>query len=233
MIFYYLFALFLLVYLHQYVYLLGDQFLFKYYIKNDEILDKFNLYKRRYIIKNLWKSAILALILLSTSLSVVDGFFYKTWSPTIFLVWGTLYVSLDLSGLVYVRGLPITTKIHHIVVCILGTLNSVTNYNSPGYYRSILIYTYFSIVPFIVNFYLGYRYLETNDNRRKVVGIWSYYIYSISLICNIISQLVFFYLQPFEWSILFYMLMFTMIINDDIKLIQFLRKESKLTITSS
>ena len=233
MIFYYLFALFLLVYLHQYVYLLGDQILFKYYITNDEILDKFNLYKRRYIIKNLWKSAILFLVLLTTTLSVIDGFFYNIWSPTIFLIWGTLYVSLDLSGLVYVRGLPVPTKIHHIVVCILGTLNSITDYNISGYYRSILIYTYFSIVPFIVNFYLGYRYLETNDNRRKLVGYISYYIYSISLICNIISQIVFFILQPFQWSILFYLLMFTMIINDDIKLIQFLRKESKLTITSS
>jgi hypothetical protein len=232
MIFYYLFALFLLVYLHQYVYLLGDQILFKYYIKNDEILDKFNLYKRRYIIKNLWKSAILALILLSTSLSVVDGFFFQTWSPTVFLVWGTLYVSLDLSGLVYVRGLPIATKIHHIVVCILGTLNSLADYNLSGYYRSILIYTYFSIVPFIVNFYLGYRYLESNDSRRKWVGQLSYYIYTISLICNLIGQCVFFLSQPFEWSILFYLAMFTMIINDDIKLIQFLSKESKLTIIS-
>jgi hypothetical protein len=233
MIFYYLFALFLLVYLHQYVYLLGDQILFKYYITNDEILDKFNLYKRRYIIKNLWKSAILFFILIATTLSVIDGFFYNIWSPTVFLIWGTLYVSLDLSGLVYVRGLPVPTKIHHIVVCILGTLNSITDYNISGYYRSILIYTYFSIVPCIVNFYLGYRYLESNDCRRKWVGQLSYYIYSISLICNIIAQLVFFILQPFQWSILFYLLMFTMIINDDIKLIQFLRKESKLTITSS
>lgn len=233
MIFYYLFALFFLVYLHQYVYLLGDQILFKYYIKNEEISDKFNLYKRRYIIKNLWKSAILSMILLTTSLSIVDGFFYEIWSPTVFLIWGTLYVSLDLSGLVYVRGLPIATKIHHIVVCILGTLNSVANYTLSGYYRSILIYTYFSIVPFIVNFYLGYRYLETNDNRRKMVGYFSYYIYSFSLVCNIISQSIFFYSQPFEWSILFYILMFTMIINDDIKLIQFLKKESKITITSS
>ena len=233
MIFYYLFSIFILVYLHQYVYLLGDQILFKYYIKNDEILDKFSLYKRRYIIKNLWKSAILSLILLTTSLSIVDGFFYQLWSPTVFLFWGTIYVSLDLSGLVYVRGLPIATKIHHVVVCILGTLNSITDYNMPGYYRSILIYTYFSIVPFIVNFYLGYRYLELNDNRRKMVGYLSFYIYLFSLICNIISQIVFFYMQPFQWSILFYIAMFTMIINDDIKLIQFLRKESILTITSS
>lgn len=233
MIFYYLFSIFILVYLHQYVYLLGDQILFKYYIKNDEILDKFSLYKRRYIIKNLWKSAVLSLILLTTSLSIVDGFFYQLWSPTVFLFWGTIYVSLDLSGLVYVRGLPIATKIHHVVVCILGTLNSITDYNMPGYYRSILIYTYFSIVPFIVNFYLGYRYLELNDNRRKMVGYLSFYIYLFSLICNIISQIVFFYMQPFQWSILFYIAMFTMIINDDIKLIQFLRKESILTITSS
>ena len=41
---------------------------------------------------------------------------------------------------------------HHIVVNILGIVNAQTDYNMPGYYRSILIYTYFSIIPFLVNF---------------------------------------------------------------------------------
>ena len=223
---YYFSSLAFLVFLHQYVYLIGDILLFKFYITDDKIVDKFSLYKRRYIIKNLWKSAMLALIMIAGTIGFIDGFFNEIWSNLTFLVWGTFYVSLDLSGLVYVHGLPVATKVHHIVVCILGTLNAFADYNFPGYYHSILIYTYFSIVPFIVNFYLGYRYLETNNNRRKIVAKISYIVYSLSLVTNIISQCIFFYTETFSLSIIFYILMFSMIMNDDIKLIRFLRTEA-------
>lgn len=215
-----------LVFLHQYVYIIGDILLFKFYITDEKIADKLTFYKRRYIIKNLWKSSMLALIMISGTISFIDGFFSNIWSNLNFFVWGTFYVSLDLSGLVYVRGLPIATKVHHLVVCILGTLNAVADYNVPGYYRSILIYTYFSIVPFIVNFYLGYRYLEINESRRKAVSKVSYYIYSFSLILNICCQVLFFYNEIFSLSILFYIVMFALIINDDIKLIRFLKNEA-------
>jgi hypothetical protein len=215
-----------LVYLHQYVYIIGDILLFKFYITDDKIADKLTFYKRRYIIKNLWKSSMLALIMLVGTISLIDGFLNELWSNLTFFIWGTFYVSLDLSGLIYVRGLPIATKVHHIVVCILGTLNCITDYNVSGYYRSILIYTYFSIVPYIVNFYLGYRYLEINDSRRKVIAKISYYVYSLSLMLNIFCQILFFYSEVFSFTILFYLVMFALIMNDDIKLIRFLKNEA-------
>jgi len=215
-----------LVFLHQYVYIIGDILLFKFYITSEKIADKLTLYKRRYIIKNLWKSAILALIMIAATISFIDGFFNQLWSNLTFFIWGTIYVSLDLSGLVYVRGLPIATKVHHTVVCILGILNSVTDYNVPGYYRSILIYTYFSIVPFIVNFYLGYRYLEIDEVRRKLIAKISYYIYGLSLFINICCQAIFFYTETFSFTLLFYIFMFSLIMNDDIKLIRFLKNEA-------
>ena len=226
MLSYYLFSLSFLVYLHKYVYMFGESLLFNYYITDSTIADKFSLYKRRYVVKNLWKSAMLSLIMLTSSLSFLDGFINGIWSNLTFNVWGVLYVALDLSGLVYVRGLPTATKVHHIVVCILGTLNSLADYNVPGYYRSILIYTYFSIVPFIVNFYLGYRYLENDLIRRKIVARASNYIYTASLTANILCQLAFFWFEPFHWSIIAYFAMYCMIINDDIKLIKFLRAEA-------
>jgi len=219
-------ALAFLVFLHQYVYIIGDILLFKFYITDEKIADKFTLYKRKYIIKNLWKSSMLGLIMISATISFIDGFLNNIWSNLTFFVWGTFYVSLDLSGLVYVRGLPIATKVHHSVVCILGTLNAIADYNVSGYYRSILIYTYFSIVPFIVNFYLGYRYLETNDIRRKIISKVSYYIYSFSLVLNIVCQIIFFYNEVFSLTIIFYIAMFLMIMNDDIKLIRFLKNDA-------
>jgi hypothetical protein len=221
---YYFSSLAFLVYLHQYVYFFGDKLLHRCF--DDIVTDKFSLYKRRYVIKNLWKSGMLALILMTSTIAFFDGFLNCIWSNLNFLVWGTLYVALDLSGLIYVRGLPAATKVHHTVVCILGTLNAFADYNVPGYYRSILIYTYFSILPFIVNFYLGYRYLEQNTDRRKLIARISYLVYGLSLSLNIFCQFIFFYYEPFNWTILFYTAMYAMIMNDDIKLIQFLRLEA-------
>lgn len=214
-----------MIYLHQYVYDAGDYLLARYII-TEENKKQFHFYKYRYITKNIWKSFMLFFIWVACTPVFLEGFFQERWSPLSFLCWGTLYVSLDVSGLVYVRGLPITTKAHHTTVFIFGLLNFIANYEIPNYSRSLLIYSYFSIVPCIVNFYLGYRYLEIIDDRRKLVAKISYWIYTASLSMNIMCQLFFFYFMEFHWSIIFYIFFFSIIIMDDLKLIKFLSKES-------
>jgi len=250
MLVYYLIYLSFLVYLHKYVYILGDKLLLQFFkdgaittetlrrLSNENILKtnnnekenneniSFSPYKRKYITKNIWKSFMLLLILIGASLQFLDGFVNNVWSNLSFKTWGTVYVALDLSGLIYVKGLPIATVIHHIVVNILGIVNAQTDYNMPGYYRSILIYTYFSIIPFLVNFYLGYRYLDTNEYRKKRLAYYSYRLYQFSLFFNIFSQLVFFITEPLHYSIVFYFVLYCLILNDDIKLIVFLRREA-------
>jgi len=223
----YIMFLSFLVYLHKYVYAAGDELLLKFNkTKPDLVLTPF---KKKYIIKNIWKSAVLLLILISGSIAVFDGFFNNVWSNLTFFVWGTVYVSLDLSGLIFVRGLPTATKIHHSIVIVLGSLNAITDYYEPGYYRSILIYTYFSIVPFIVNFYLAYRYLECNQIKKKTVAKISSIIYAVSLGTNVLCNLIFFATEPFSWTIVFYFASYSLIMNDDIKLIRFLLDESLYT----
>lgn len=213
--------LFFIVYLQKYIYYFGDNLLLKHYS------NELSFYKRRYIIKNIWKSFLLFIILLSNITTFFDGFVNNKWSNLSFKFWGTIYASVDLGGLYYVRGLPKETIIHHIIVNILGFLNFITDYNLSGYYRSMLIYTYFSVLPFIVNFYLGCRYLDKNKLRIKKIAKLSYYIYSLSLSLNILSQVIFFYSSKFSYSIFIYLFFYTLIINDDIKLIKFLRSESR------
>lgn len=213
-----------LVYLHQYVYQYGTDLLMNNYGNISDIV--LTPYKQKYIVKNIWKSCILFLIMIATSIPILDGFIRGIWSNWTFFIFGTIYVSLDLSGLIYVQGLPTATKIHHYVVCVLGTLNSMADYNFDGYYHSILIYTYFSIIPFIVNFYLGYRYLEQNQQRLKKLALISYYVYLCSLSVNVLSQFLFFITQPFRWTIVLYLLMYILIFNDDMKLIEFLKNSS-------
>lgn len=241
-----------LVYSHKFVYILGDKLLLNFFkdgtittetirrISNENILnynDKNNediglsSYKRKYITKNIWKSFILLIILIGASIQFIDGFINNVWSNLSFKTWGTIYVALDLSGLIYVRGLPLATVIHHVVVNILGIVNAQTDYNLPGYYRSILIYTYFSIVPFLVNFYLGYRYLDTNEYRKKKLAYYAYKIYQISLLLNLLCQFIFFMREPFHYSIILYFVLYCLILNDDIKLIIFLKKEACHPIT--
>jgi len=241
----YILCLSCLIYLHKYVYIIGNKILLTFF-KDDNLnntirrisdpnnsnINETNIsylseYKRKYVIKNIWKSFVLSIIMVGVTVNFIDGFFNNIWSNLSFKIWGTLYVSLDLSGLIYVRGLPTATIIHHLVVNILGIINSVTDYNEPGYYRSMLIYTYFSIVPFIVNFYLGYRYIDNNENRKNKLAQVAYKIYFTSLSLNILSQILFFTLSQFHYSLFFYIFLYSLIINDDIKLIKFLYNESK------
>ena len=251
-LFYYILSLSSLVYLHKYIYILGNNILLTFFkddniyntirrisdnnlinnnelnnINNDNNYSYLSEYKRKYVIKNIWKAFMLSIIMIGGTVQFIDGFFNNIWSNLSFKIWGTIYVSLDLSGLIYVRGLPTATVIHHIVVNILGLINSITDYNTDGYYRSMLIYTYFSILPFVVNFYLGYRYIDNNEVRKKKLAKIAYKVYFTSLSLNIISQILFFVISTYHHSIFFYIFLYCLIINDDIKLIKFLYCESK------
>jgi hypothetical protein len=208
-----------LVYLHKFVYQCGETFVFL--IAPDITVE----YKRKYIIKNIWKSFILVIIFIGSIVTFIDCFYNNIWTNLHYHLYGLLYVSLDVSGLYYVRGLPRETVIHHCVVLCLGSLNSIVDYMHSGYARSVIIYTFFSVVPCIVNFYLGYRYLEKNTRRLHKVCYLSYWIYKISLVLNVLCQVIFFVKEPFHWSIILYMGAYTLVIMDDVKLIHFLKRE--------
>lgn len=223
---YYFFILLLFIYLHKYVYYWGEKVLLKMYHKENNI-SLFSEYKKKYIIKNIWKSAVLFFMVVISTFYFIEGFLYDKWYNVFFYIFGTLYTSLDISGLIYVKGLPLATKIHHIVVGILGSLNLLVDYNKSGYYRSILIYTYFSMVPFLVNFYLGYRYIFNDEKKLKLIAKLSYKIYLYSLILNICCQIIFFILQEFSFTMIIYIMLYSLILYDDIKLIKFLKKESE------
>jgi len=224
MISYYFFLMILFIYLHKYVYIWGERILIKYNNLNE--LTNLTEYKIKYIIKNIWKSFILFLMLILGTFHFLEGFINNRWYNVFFYIFGTIYSSLDISGLIFVRGLPTATVVHHCVVGILGSLNLLVDYSISGYYRSIIIYTYFSIIPFLVNFYLGYRYISNNRVMIKKIGSYSYKIYTFSLISNILSQIVFFINQEYSNYLYMYIGLYTLILYDDINLIKFLRKES-------
>jgi hypothetical protein len=227
----YKFILFLflgfLIYLQKFMYTYGVLLLEKIIINDCNNINDFSNYKKKYIVKNICKSILLFLILLIVINPFINGFIYGIWSNLTFHICGCLYTAIDLGGLIYVKGLPKSTIIHHITTTIIGILNIFTNYEIDGYYKSFLIYCFFSIIPFIVNFYLGARYIISDNLLKKKIAKISCVVYGSSLFFNILCEIILFFTNEFSYSIFFYIIIFIMILNDDIILIKFLKKESE------
>lgn len=189
--------------------------------------NNFDDYKKKYIVKNIFKSILLALISLVAIIPIIDNFIFNNWSCIPWYIIGSLYMAVDFGGLIYIRGLPTTTIIHHTCVTIIGFISIMIDYTVIGYYRSFVLYCYFSCLPFIVNFYLGSRYIIQDEQIKKKIAYYSYIIYTITLILNILCEIVLFYNVPFSYTIIIYIAILSMIFNDDIVLIRFLYKVSK------
>ena len=100
---------------------------------------KIAYHQQRYVVKNLAKSAILMCLLIAVIPSIWMALWYDIWNNrTIYMV-GNIYVSIDLSGLLFVPKLPTTTKIHHSCVLILGTINVFMDYTEPRIASGILL----------------------------------------------------------------------------------------------
>jgi hypothetical protein len=204
------------------LYIYGQSIIKKYVPDNN-----FNDYKKKYIVKNVFKSVLLFFLFLLTTIPIIDGFIFNNWSCLSFHIIGSFYMAVDLGAMIYVKGLPRTTIIHHVSVTIMGLINIMLDYNVNGYYRSFLLYGYFSCIPFLVNFYLGSRYIIQDDQIKKKVAYYSFITYTLSLILNILCEIVLFYSVPFNYSIIIYLVILGMIFNDDIVLITFLYNASK------
>ena len=220
-LFFFSFICFLL-YIQRFLYACGPMIINKYVPDNN-----FNDYKKKYIVKNIFKSVLLFFLFLLTTIPIIDGFIFNNWSCLSFHIIGSFYMAVDLGAIIYVRGLPRTTIIHHTSVTIMGLLNIMLDYNVNGYYRSFLLYGYFSCIPFLVNFYLGSRYIIQDEQIKKKIAYYSFITYTLSLILNILCEIVLFYNVPFNYTIIIYLVILGMIFNDDIVLITFLYKVSK------
>ena len=220
-LFFYSFICFLL-YIQKFLYSYGKNAIDKYIPNNN-----FNEYKKKYIVKNIFKSVLLFFLFLLCTIPIIDGFIFNNWSCLSFHIIGSFYMAVDLGGIIYIRGLPRSTIIHHTSVTVMGLLNIMLDYNVNGYYRSFLLYGYFSCIPFIVNFYLGSRYIIQDELIKKKIAYYSYISYTLSLVLNILCEIVLFYNVPFNYTIIIYLLILSMIFNDDIVLITFLYNVSK------
>ena len=129
----------------------------KYY----KIIDKLPYHKRQYIIKNYSKSINLAaLSIFSIPYILYPIILNQPCNNHLYHVCGAFYSCNDFYALVNVQKLPKTTRNHHIISTTLSFISFGVDFNQSELGRMLFTYTLFSSFTFVVNYYLGSRYLH-------------------------------------------------------------------------
>ena len=209
----------------------------------NKVSDKYKKYKKGdkcYILSNILKSSVLSVLSVYFSLSVFYGDF-NLINPS---EWGTnqrvlknivgLYAITDTVPLLINREkMKTSTIIHHI--CVFASyiyILSLSDFNQEGVFKSIIIYGGFSSLAYLVNFYLGTRFLIDNkkyiNNLKKVAGVsyitscgfnWTWQVYYF------IKLLTYYYVNGMYIGYVKLIFLNVMIINwikDDLVLIKHL-----------
>jgi hypothetical protein len=214
-------------------------FFYKLYDVFDFLLDKcFNKYstydkdRQAYILTNILKSFYLVIITLififnlaTSNINLLNtALWYK---HTIF--WKSLvamYASTDLVGLVLNKKMSVTTIIHHYGVIIGFIIISFKDFKDEGIYKAIFIYGCFSALAFIVNFYLGFRFLTHKKGIIKhIVKKLAFVNYLLVIVFNISWQFYYFVTTLISLSLfnnIFLIVLVTLWLKDDLILLKFL-----------
>ena len=196
-------------------------------------------YKKMYIVKNILKSFMMLYLCIETYEHLYDLIILNKFNMNIVRWWGSLYVANDVTGLLMVEKLPTNTRNHHLMTLLLLNVVFLFDGNEMEIVKFILIYTIFSYFSFLVNLYLGCRFLilDINDNHKISIRInkcidilrhLAFYNYSISLFINWIIHLYYglFCIANFGLSHIIYLCFLVPIINDDLILLKWLRTNS-------
>ena len=194
--------------------------------------------KQKYILKNFIKTFSLMFILYMEGYTLFQNMFIGNPDKNLIKIHGSLYVANDLTGLLLVPNLPLTTKVHHtMTIFLLGIISYYTIFDTI-IVRLILIYTFWSMSAFMVNFYLGLRFFKKEEGQiSKVIDyiidpirISAYYNYLLCCIFNwgihiyyIMNNIVFY---DFDYLIIPYCLLLIPIINDDLVLMSWLKHKT-------
>jgi hypothetical protein len=196
-------------------------------------------YKKMYVVKNILKSIMMLYLCIDTYTYIYELIFLNIFRMDILRWWGTLYVANDLTGLLMVEKLPQNTKNHHLMTLLLLNVVFLFDGNEMEMVKFIIIYTIFSYFSFLVNLYLGCRFLilDINENNKVSIRInrcidilrhLAFYNYSISLFINWLFHLYYglFCLTSLGLSHVLYLCFLVPIVNDDIILLKWLRNKS-------
>ena len=210
----------------------------KKYLNKYNNFDKLSNDKKMYVSKNIVKSGILGLLSIRFTPQLLKLIHFKDVNQNLFRLYGAFYVGNDLAGLLFVKNLPKTTKLHHSSTVLLYTILCAFDINKYPICRMMSIYTIFSCYPFLVNLYLGLRYLKERNKKVikydfninsfiDIIRRTSYYTYFISCTLNWSVHVYFLtyllYNNQFGYLDLLYSTILYPIITDDLVLMKWLK----------
>ena len=210
----------------------------KKYLNKYKNYNKLSDDKKMYVTKNIIKSGILGMLSFRFTPQLIQLIHFKEVNQNLFRLYGALYVGNDLAGLLFVNNLPNSTKLHHSSTVLLYTILCAFDINKYPICRMMSIYTIFSCYPFLVNLYLGLRYLKEKDTQIikynynintfiDIIRRTSYYTYLVSCSLNwtthayILGYLL--YNRQFSYLDLLYSGILYPIITDDLILMNWLK----------
>lgn len=226
---------------HHYILYASGMFLFYlYYLMFDKILMCTNgnyrdlsQDKKMYAVSNISKSLALCLLTYPAYNILYDTMYEDKWNNTVIRNMGVLYAIPDTVSLLIVNKMDISTKIHHVVVCIFNIASLQNDYGEENVMRCMVVYSSFSSFAFIVNFMLGTRYLYDNKQFNKYLSRISFILYGS---CCVISWIWHLFYMPYIYNkcessmcvygISMYGTMIMTVVYDDIVLNKWLYKKS-------
>jgi hypothetical protein len=197
-------------------------------IYKNNLFIKLNYNRKLYVIKNIAKSIGLLLLSIYSTKTLYNAVIYDIWDNRRIHILGFIYGSSDILSLILVRKLPKSTKIHHTSVLFLSIVNSLTDYTIPTHWRGIVIYAFFSSYTYLVNTYLGIRLIISKKNSKIICkfALIIYVLLCTSCWCYQLHNYIYWLLNYFTFSLLINMFLISMVIYDDLILINYLYKNS-------
>ena len=196
-----------------------------------EYIDQFIVYQTKivdgkYRVVNYVKSMILMMMTPISLYTLYTFYINDPPSPNFLNLTAAIYASTDLSALAYNPRCHISTIIHHTLVQVFYYYCYINNFDTTlTLCKPIAIYCCFSTIAYLVNYRLSIRFLKIKKYETMINNV-SYYIYLNTCILNWIIQLYYLFngVSISIYERIGYILTLAMIINDDIFLLQFLRK---------
>jgi len=149
--------------------------------------DKYNilpLERRKYIVKNFIKSGVLLMITIGMFQPVVwPAIRHNQWNNRLIHLTGAVYTSNDIMGLVLVKDLHYSTKMHHGITTFLCMVCFGIDFQTSQLGKMVFVYTLASSHAYLVNFYLGARLL-TEKAKLEIVRIAARNIYLVCCMFN-------------------------------------------------
>jgi len=204
------------------------QFIYVYlYINYYDTINRLPYHKRQYIIKNFSKAINLCFFsLFSINYILYPLILKQPCNNHLYHICGAFYSSNDIFALVNVPKLPKTTRNHHIITTTLSIISFGVDFNNSELGKMLFIYTLFSTYSFIVNYYLGSRFIHTYEKNDKI-RLLSRNIYALSLFLNWTWH-IFHFIQNYNtlsYQHSIYYVMLYWVVKDDIILLRWLNKK--------